>query len=352
MDDARKPPVGAKPGTLAIDPQAPKPKLRVTAYAEEQIEEQDLQGTDGLREIQARGMKLWIDVQGLGDEETLRALGEMFSIHPLALEDIVHIPIRPKAEPYDDNLLIVSRMLRHSEGATIDTEQVCIIVGRDYVLTFQEDYGDVLDAVRHRLQVPKSLMRRHGSDYLAYAILDTIIDAYYPVIETLGDRLEELEELVLTEASPETLRDLTEIKGTLLRLRRAVAPQREAVNSMIRDECEFISDTVRVYLRDTYDHIVQTSEAVESARELVGGLMGTYLSVVSNRMNEVMKVLTIIASIFIPVTFLAGVYGMNFDHMPELHQRWAYPSLIAVMVIIGVGMLVYFWRKGWLGRSG
>ena len=156
---------------------------------------------------------------------------------------------------------------------------------------------------------------------------------------------------MLTEASPATLRDLTEIKGTLLRLRRAVAPQREAVNSMIRDQCEFMGDSVRVYLRDTYDHIVQTSEAVESARELVSGLMNTYLSVVSNRMNEVMKTLTIIASIFIPVTFLAGLYGMNFEHMPELHFRWGYPVLIAVMVIMGIGMLVYFRRKGWLGRS-
>jgi magnesium transporter len=276
----------------------------------------------------------------------------MFAIHPLALEDVVHIPIRPKSEAYAENMLIVSRMLRHSGNADVDTEQVSIVLGRDYVLTFQEDYGDVLDPVRNRLKVPKSMMRKHGSGYLAYAILDTIIDAYYPVIEALGDRLEELEESVLTEASPETLRDLTAIKSTLLRLRRAVAPQREAVNSMIRDDCDFLSDTVRIYLRDTYDHIVQTSEAVESARELVSGLMNTYLSVISNRMNEVMKVLTIVASIFIPVTFLAGIYGMNFENMPELGLRWGYPVLIAVMVIIAVGMLVYFRRRGWLGKSG
>jgi magnesium transporter len=351
MDDVRKPAVGAKPGTLAIDPQAPKPKIRVVSYSEESYEEHDLGNTGQLSELKERGGKLWVDVQGLGDEQTLRKLAEIFAIHPLALEDVVHIPIRPKAEPYDDNMLIVSRMLQHVEGEDVDTEQVSIIVGHSYVLTFQEAYGDILDPVRRRLQTPASLMRRHGSGYLAYAILDTIIDAYYPVIEKLGDRLEELEELVLTEASPETLRDLTDIKGMLLRLRRAVAPQREAVNSMIRDECEFLSDTVRVYLRDTYDHIVQTSEAVESARELVAGLMGTYLSVVSNRMNEVMKTLTIVASIFIPITFMAGLYGMNFDHMPELHLRWGYPILVLLMVVVGVGMLVYFKRKGWIGRS-
>jgi magnesium transporter len=352
MEDVRKPPVGAKPGTLAIDPAAPKPKIKVIAYSEESIEEHDLQAVGDLTDIRARGLKLWVDVQGLGDEGSLRAMADMFAIHPLALEDIVHIPIRPKAEPYEDNLLVISRMLHHKEDSAIDTEQVSIMVGHDYVLTFQEQYGDELDAVRHRLQAPGSRMRREGSDYLAYAILDTIIDAYYPVIEALGDRIEDLEERVLAEASPETLRDLTSIKGTLLGLRRAVAPQREAINAMIRDECEFVSDKVRIYLRDTYDHIVQTSEAVETARELVSGLMNTYLSVVSNRMNEVMKVLTIVASIFIPVTFLAGIYGMNFEHMPELAYSWAYPVLIAVMIIIGAGMLVYFRCKGWLGRSG
>jgi magnesium transporter len=352
MEDVRKPPVGAKPGTLAIDPRSPKPKIRAIAYDEESFEERELESVEELSAFRKRAEKMWIDIQGLGDECALRELAEEFSIHPLALEDVVHIPIRPKAEPYSDNMLIVSRMLRHTENDDVDTEQVSIIVGKGYVLTFQEDYGDVLDPVRHRLQVPNSMMRRLGPDYLAYAILDTIIDAYYPMIEKLGDRIEELEELVLSEASPETLRDLTTIKSTLLGLRRAVVPQRDAVNALIRDECEFVSDAVRLYLRDTYDHVVQTSEAVETARELVSGLMNTYLSVVSNRMNEVMKTLTIVASIFIPITFMAGLYGMNFEHMPELHLRWGYPVLILLMVAVGVGMLVYFKRKGWIGRSG
>jgi magnesium transporter len=192
-------------------------------------------------------------------------------------------------------------------------------------------------------------MRKLASDYLGYAILDTIIDAYYPLIEGMGDEIEEIEERVLAEASPETLRDLNEIKRRLLTLRRAVTPQREAVNALIRDANELVSQNVRLYLRDTYDHIVQTSEAIETARELVNGLMNTYLSVVSNRMNEVMKTLTIVASIFVPLTFMAGIYGMNFEHMPELHVRWGYPLLLAAMTATAIGMVVYFWRKGWIG---
>jgi magnesium transporter len=240
-------------------------------------------------------------------------------------------------------------MLRGTEGQQLDVEQVSLLIGKDYVLTFQEKPGDVLDPVRQRLQVQNSRIRTLSSDYLGYAILDTIIDAYYPVVESMGDRIEQLEERVLTEASPETLRDLNAIKGRLLTLRRAVAPQREAVNALIRDDNELVSHTVRMYLRDTYDHIVQTSEAVETARELVNGLMNTYLSVLSNRMNEIMKTLTIVASIFVPLTFMAGIYGMNFEHMPELHVKWAYPVLLAGMTIAALGMLVYFWRKRWIG---
>ena len=351
MDEMRKPPIGARPGTLSIDPEASRPRLRLIRFSEDRIEERSPETVEEVRKLKAPGGKLWLDIQGLGDEQMLRGLADVFSIHPLALEDVVHVPIRPKAEQYDHNLLIVSRMLRSAEDTDIDTEQVSILVGDDFVLTFQEVWGDVLDPVRQRLQIAGSLMRRSGPDYLAYAILDTIIDAYFPVIERLGDHLEALEERVLAQASPETLRELTEAKGILLNLRHAVVPQREAVNTLIREENEFVSEKVRMYLRDTYDHIVQTAESVEVARELVNGLMNTYLSVVSNRMNEVMKTLTIVASLFVPLTFMAGVYGMNFEHMPELHVRWAYPALLAAMGVTAVGMLIHFWRKGWLARK-
>lgn len=350
MPEIRKPPVGARPGTLAIDPAAPKPVLCVFSYDQDTLEEFESIGIDEISNLKSSGRKLWVDVQGLGDEKLLRRLAEIFAVHPLALEDVVHVPVRPKAEPYEQNLLFVTRMLRMGDEDLLDVEQVSILIGKDYVVTFQERYGDVLDPVRQRLRVENSRMRTLTADYLGYAILDTIIDAYYPLVENVGERIERLEERVLTEASPETLHELQSMKALLLTLRRAVAPQREAVNTLVRGEDKLVSETVRMYLRDTYDHVVQTSEAVDQARELVSGLMSTYLSVVSNRMNEVMKTLTIVASVFVPLTFIAGVYGMNFEHMPELGFQWAYPLLLGVMGLVAGGMAVYFWRKGWIGR--
>lgn len=347
-----KPPIGSRPGTLVIPAGAKPPVVRVFEYDAAFIEEHEGATLDDIKRLAKAKRNLWIDVHGLGSEELLRGLADVFSIHPLALEDVVHVPIRPKAEPYDHNLLIVSRMLGTDDSGRPEVEQVSILVGKDYVLTFQEKSGDVLDPVRQRLQIETARVRTLGSDYLGYAILDTIIDAYYPVVEAMGDRLESLEERVMADASPEVLRELNSIKGQLVTLRRAVAPQREAVNALVRDENELVSQTVRTYLRDTYDHIVQTAEAVETARELVNGLMNTYLSVVSNRMNEVMKTLTIVASIFVPLTFMAGIYGMNFDSMPELRVWWAYPLLLLAMAVTAGGMVVYFWRKGWIGRRG
>ena len=347
----RKPAIGSQPGTLVIDSEAPRPVVQVFSYDENTVQQHDPSGVDDVRRLRRTGRRLWIDVQGLGDEQLLRGLADVFSIHLLALEDVVHTRSRPKTEPYDQNLLVVTRMLGGGNAEQLDIEQVSLLIGKDYVLTFQEQYGDVLDPVRKRLRVHNSRIRTLSADYLGYAILDTIIDAYYPVVESMADRIEALEERVLAEASPQTLRELNTLKVQLLTLRRAVAPQREAVNALIRDDNELVSQTVRMYLRDTYDHILQTSEAVETARELVNGLMNTYLSVVSNRMNEVMKVLTIMASIFIPLTFMAGIYGMNFEHMPELHVKWAYPLLLAAMGLTAIGMVAHFWRKGWIGRG-
>jgi magnesium transporter len=349
MRKIRKPAIGARPGTLVIDPGAAKSVMRAFVYDENTLEEHELHSIDDVKKLQGSGRNLWIDVQSLGDEGLLRGLAELFSIHALALEDVVNVPIRPKAESYEQHLLVVGRMLSSGPADRLDVEQVSMFIGRDYVLTFQEKHGDVLDPVRERLRLEGSRTRTKSADYLGYAILDTIIDAYYPVVESMGDRIEQMEELVLTNASPETLRKLNAIKGQLLVLRRAITPQREAVNAMIRDENELISQNVRVYLRDTYDHIVQTSEAVEVSRELINGLMNTYLSVVSNRMNEVMKVLTIVASIFVPLTFMAGIYGMNFEYMPELGVRAGYPILMGAMAIVAFGMVVFFWLKGWIG---
>lgn len=349
MRKTRKPAIGARPGTLAIDPAASKPVAHVFSYDANEIEEFGPVGLEEIRELTRTGRKLWVDVQGLGDEEFLRGLAELFSIHELALEDVVHVPNRPKTESYELNLLVLTRMITSSETHPFWVEQVSLFIGKDYVLTFQETYGDVLDPVRQRLWLQGSRVRSLDSDYLGYAILDTIIDAYYPVVEGMLDQIEQLEERVLIEASPDNLRRLNGVKGQLLALRRSVVPQREAINALIRDENELVSQNVRMFLRDTYDHIVQTSDAVETARELVNGLMNTYLSVAGNRMNEVMKILTIVSSIFVPLTFMAGIYGMNFEYMPELRLKWAYPLLLVAMGLAASGMIVYFSRKGWIG---
>jgi magnesium transporter len=291
----------------------------------------------------------WIDVQGLGDEETIQALGKTFGIHPLALEDVVNVPQRPKADGYDGHHhLVVCRMARVAGDAEV-SEQISLIVMERAIITFQEQHGDILEPVRNRLKDPKSRLRRGGSDYLAYALIDTIVDGYFPALESLGDRLAELEEQALTNPQPTLLRELSEHRIRLLALRRAIWPMRELLRAMSVDADGMFGDDLRVYLRDTYDHCLQLTEVIESYREVIGGTMNIYLSAIGNRTNEIMRVLTLMASIFIPLTFVAGLYGMNFENMPELGQRWAYPALLSVMAVVAGGMVVYFQRKGWLG---
>ncbi len=345
----RHPAVGARPGTLVIAEGAVRPRISVLRYTEAGVDlDRELTDVEELPALLESPGRLWIDVQGLGDEAILRRIADIFAFHPLALEDLVNVPQRPKAEPYDQQLLIVTRMARLVDELDLDLEQVSVMVGERYVVTFQERHGDVLEPVRSRLRTGQGKLATLGPDYLAYSIIDTIADAYFPVLEKLGDRLEALEDEIMTDAGPRTLHTLSRVKNLLLLLRRGIWPQRDAVNTLIRDPSRFIGDEVRVYLRDTHDHCVQTAEVVESYRELVGGLMNTYLTVVANRTNDIMKVLTIIATIFIPLTFLAGIYGMNFDHMPELHDRLGYPILLAVMAVIALGLLGFFHRRGWL----
>ncbi len=297
----------------------------------------------------------WVDVQGFGDRKLMQRIGKVFDLHALLLEDVVNCPQRPKTESYGEQLLIVVRMVQLEEDVEartidVDMEQISVVLARNYVITFQEKHGDILDPVRQRIRTGKGPIRSQGADYLAYAIADTIIDGYYPVLESVGDKLESLEGDVIHNPSPAVLHELNAMKNQLINLRRAIWPQREAINVLVRGDHNLISETVGVYLRDTYDHCIQTSEVAEMYREMVTGLMNTYLSSIANRTNEVMKVLTIMASIFIPLTFMAGIYGMNFEHMPELHFRYSYPMLWAAMLATAGGMIAYFWRKGWIGR--
>lgn len=343
--------VGARPGTLVIQKNAAAPIVRVIRFNEGSCDECELTELNGLKSQLAQPGVIWVDVCGLGDESILRKIGEIFALHPLALEDVVNVPQRPKVEAYDNHLLLITRMITLKEVAVLDAEQVSIFVGTNYVLTIQERAGDVFDPVRHRIRRGGGPIRKLGPDYLAYALLDVVIDAYYPILEQLGDFLEDLEDEVIRRPTITSLQKVYQAKRELLTLRRSIWPQRETINSLVRDDFEYISDPVRVYLRDTYDHCVQVIDATETYRELVSGLMDVYLSSVGNRQNEVMKVLTIMASIFIPLTFLAGVYGMNFENMPELHSKWSYPVVLGIMVAVAVGMLVYFRRKGWLGSQ-
>lgn len=345
----RHPPVGSRPGTLMIPEGALPPTIRIIDYGPDQVEEKEISELEELSLYAARDSVTWIDVQGLGDESVIRRIGEIFSLHALALEDAVNVPQRPKSESYERFQLFITRMTRYEPGSKVDVEQVSIFLGERFVLTLQERYGDIFDPVRSRIRAGLGPMRRSGPDYLVYALIDTVIDGYYPVLETMGEYLEELEGETLASAQPVHLRRIYDVKRELLELRRAIWPQREAINSLIRDEGPLVGETVRMYLRDCYDHAVQVIDVTETYRELTGTLMDLYLSAVSQRTNDVMKVLTVMASIFIPLTFLAGIYGMNFEHMPELSRPWAYPTLLGLMALVAGIMVTYFWRKGWIG---
>ncbi len=340
--------VGAKPGTLMINKGAQLPRIRIIRFTLEEHFDNVVDSVEAIAEELAKPGVMWIDVQGMGDEKVIRAIGELFSIHLLALEAIVNVPQRPKTEAFELHQLYISRMVSLDEEKQLDVEQVSVLFGKNYVLTFQERFGDVLDPVRKRIRSKKTVMRKSGADYLAYAIIDTIVDGYYPVLEYYGEYLEELEARVVANASSSMLDRINGVKRNMLILRRGIWPQRDALNILIRDYSPFVTDETRVFLRDCHDHCTQVADVLETFRETAGALLSTYLSALGNKQNEVMRVLTIMSSIFIPLTFMAGIYGMNFEAMPELKNPMAYPLLLCVMCCTVIGMLVYFKRLGWI----
>lgn len=347
----RHPPVGARPGTLMVREGGEPTTMQVICYGPDGLDERTVATVAELDAALAAapGRTAWIDVHGLGDERLLWQLAERFGIHALALEDVVNVPQRPKVDSYDAQLLVVTRMVRLVGKGELESEQVSLVVDAERVITFQEHAGDVFDPVRIRLREAQGRIRGAGAGYLAYALIDTIVDGYYPVLDDLADRLLRLEASVVDRPGNRTLGRLNHIKSQLALLRRGLWPQREAIMRLVADGGPAIPGDVTPFLRDTLDHSTQLVEAVDSHRELVNGLLNTYLSVVGVRTNEVMKVLTIMASIFIPLTFLVGVYGMNFTHMPEVDEPSAFWVLMGLMAAIAVGMLVFFRRKGWLG---
>ena len=353
----RMPEPGTPPGLLVADPDAPKPVIRVLAYGPDGVDERPIRSPDEIPPLLGKRPVTWVQVAGLGDVAVLEKLGAIFHLHRLALEDVLNTHQRPKFEHYEGFHLLLLRMPEMA-GQEALTQQFAIFFGPGFVLTFDERPGDCLDPIRQRLRDGKGRLRAAGFDYLAYALLDAIIDAYFSVVETEGEHLDELEDDILKGVSPHGLVGRIHCtRRNLLTVRRALWPLREVVSALQREEDAAVTPETRLYLRDVYDHVVNLLDMLENLREIGAGLMELHLSAVSNRMNEIMKVLTVISTIFMPLTFIVGVYGMNFDpdsspwNMPELRWYWGYPFAIAVMLAAVTAMLLFFRRRGWIGKG-
>jgi magnesium transporter len=343
--------VGLPPGTLEPSPEPTAEDVTITVidYDEDQVQEKQVETVDECFSFKDRPTVTWINVNGIHDVKIIEKLGEHFGLHTLVLEDIMHIGQRPKIEDFENLLFVVIRMLRFDEETgQVAAEQVSLVLGEGFVISFQEREGDVFEPIRQRIREAKGRIRRKGSDHLAYALLDTIVDNYFIILERLGQRIEEIETTLVGEPTPESLQVIHGLRTEMVFLRQSIWPLREVIGSLERGESPLVQESTQIFLRDLYDHTIQVIETTESFREMVGGLRDTYLSSISNRMNEVMKVLTIIATIFIPLTFIAGIYGMNFSYMPELQWRSGYFLALSVMVVVAAAMGVYFRRKKWL----
>jgi len=342
---------GLPPGTLIhIGAQKTKePKITIIDYDETHFQERETKAIEECLLFKDKPTVTWINIDGLHRIDILEKLGECYGLHPLILEDILNTDQRPKVDDHGDYLYIVLKMLHDKgKGGQIEAEQISLIVGPNFVFSFQENEGDVFDPVRERLRNGKGRIRKMGADYLAYSLLDAVVDYYFVILEKLGERIEFLEEGLVTDPQTQTLREIQTLKREMLFLRKALWPLREVVGALERGESPLFQKTTEVYLKDVYDHTIQVIDTIETFRDMLSGMLDIYLSSISNRLNAVMKVLTIIATVFMPLTFLAGVYGMNFKHMPELEWRWGYPLLWAVMIGIGGFMLLYFKKKKWL----
>ena len=342
---------GLPPGTLTYlgDKMGEKPAITFIDYDESRIQEKEAVSIEECFPFKETPTVTWINIDGVHDVELIEKLGNHFELHPLIMEDIVNTQQRPKIDDSGSYIFIVLRMLQYDEDAKeIKSEQVSLILGTNFVLSFQESVGDVFEPVRDRLRKSKGRIRKAGADYLAYALLDAVVDNYFVAMEKLGEIIEDIEDTLVTQPTPNTLQTIHSLKSEAISLRKSVWPLREVISSLERAETPLIKKTTRIYLRDVYDHTIQVIDTVESFRDIVTGMLDIYLSSISNRMNEVMKVLTVFAAIFIPLTFIAGVYGMNFVSMPELSWRWGYPAVLILMSLVAAVLLLYFKRKKWL----
>ena len=343
--------VGLPPGSLVHIGERKTDKVTITIlnYDEMQFQEKEAKTVEECFSFKDKSAVTWINVNGIHELEILEELGNCFGFHPLVLEDVLNTDQRPKMEDFGDYMYIVLKTCYYdSKNNETVEDQISLILGSNFVISFQERQEDVFNPVREQIRSGRGHIRKSGADYLTYALIDTIVDNYFTILEKLGEKIEDTEEDLLTNPTSQTLQAIHNLKKEMMFLRKSVWPLREIVNSLERDESALIKRTTLVYLRDVYDHTIQVADTIETFREMLSGMLDIYLSSISNRMNAVMKVLTIVATIFIPLTFVVGIYGMNFKYMPELEWHWGYYTVLFVMVVIGVLMIIYFKKKKWL----
>ncbi|MGH7202230.1 MAG: magnesium/cobalt transporter CorA [Planctomycetaceae bacterium] len=342
---------GEMPGKVAVDPQSPPPVIRAIGISPDTVTEWNVENVTRLKQELPKFQTLWVNVSGLGDAKTIRRLGDLFHLHALALEDVVNVHQRPKVEEYGETLFIVAHMVSYTDH--VETEQISLFLGKNFVLTFQERPGDCLNPVRERLRRGRNKIRERSGGYLAYAILDAVIDGYFPVLGAIGERLDQLDEEITTGPHTVEVARVHELRRELHTLRRTLWPHRDAIQTLLRDGHPLLPGETEVYLRDCYDHTMQLLEVAETYREICADLRDALSASVTNRTNETVKVLTIISTIFIPLGFIAGVYGMNFDpeasrwNMPELEWDYGYPFALGLMGVVAIALLIYIWRRGW-----
>lgn len=343
--------IGLAPGSLVYVGDKEKTPITITLfdYKSELFTEKKISDSEELNLYKSTDTTSWINIDGVHDIKVLEQIGKNFDIHPLTLEDILNTNQRPKVDEYANYLYIVLRMFFHDEkDKTLKNEQVSFILTKNYLITFLEDAGDVFDPVRDRLRKSATKMREYGTDYLAYALIDSIVDSYFHILEKIGEEVEGLEDSLVLNPDKNDIQTIHFLRREMILLRRAIWPLREVISSLQRNENEFIEERTKIYLRDVYDHTIQVIDTIESYRDMIVGMLDTYLSSTSNKLNEVMKVLTVISTLFIPLTFLAGVYGMNFRHFPEIEKEWMYPwGFWVITFMVVVGMAIFFKRKKW-----
>jgi magnesium transporter len=343
--------IGLPPGTLVHTGERKVESVRITLidYDEQSFQEKQASSIEECFQFKKTPTVTWINIDGIHDVDIIEKLGKQFELHSLILEDILNTDQRPKFEDFEKYFFIVLKMLSYDDkNQAVEEEQVSLVLGENFVISLQERIGDVFESIRDRIRNSKGRIRKMGADYLCYSLIDTVVDNYFSILEKIGDKIESMEEKLVSDPTQKTFRQIHILKREMISLRKSVWPLRELISGLQRSESSLIKQSTGIYLRDVYDHTIQVIDTVESFRDMVSSMLDMYLSSISNRMNAVMKVLTIIATIFIPLTFIAGIYGMNFRYMPELEWRWAYPFILAVMITVAVGMLIYFRKKKWL----